>query len=212
MCYTVPFSSHSNFNELELFVASIRPGVLKNLNNLARDPLRKAGRIISMAQYSYFLQNMYQRGLDFFNANYVDNTILSKEYLSFANNRQKTKDYLEKLGVREMTDEEQDCKFPRRNITDRRNDPLFVSKVQERKGVVLNGRYNEIKEIELADPTLSESNMRIDYMMQLQELSNLEHEGKNRYSEEINFKNEGAFKNGEDASSPIKILKKFKKN
>jgi hypothetical protein len=49
---------------------------------------------------------MYQRGLDFFNANYVDNTILSKEYLSFANNRQKTKDYLEKLGVREMTDEE----------------------------------------------------------------------------------------------------------
>jgi hypothetical protein len=43
--YTVPFSSHSNFNELELFVASIRPGVLINLNPKTRDPLLQTGEI-----------------------------------------------------------------------------------------------------------------------------------------------------------------------
>lgn len=81
--FTVPFSSHSNFNELELFVSSIRPGRLMNLNTLTRAPLYSAGEIKRMNQYLFFLQNMYQRGLDFFKENYVDSTKLSKVYLSY---------------------------------------------------------------------------------------------------------------------------------
>lgn len=92
--YTVPFSSHSNFNELEMFVASVRPGVIKNLNPIARDPLRKTGDIKNIVQYQYFLQNMYKRGLDYFNQKYVDPSTLSHEYLSYSKSAKKTKEFL----------------------------------------------------------------------------------------------------------------------
>ena len=51
----IPYSSHSNFQEIEQFVASVRPAVLKCVVNFHKDTFDKVGNIKYFHQYSYNL-------------------------------------------------------------------------------------------------------------------------------------------------------------
>lgn len=71
---------HSNFNELEQFVRSIMPGALKCVVR-HQGKSEKVRTIHEFSSYMITLQNLKQRGFDFFCQNYVSSAKFSKEYL-----------------------------------------------------------------------------------------------------------------------------------
>ena len=58
--YFVPYSSHSNFKEIEAFVASVRPSVLKCVVRESKSNLQKIGTGTSthFNSYMFSLQSM----------------------------------------------------------------------------------------------------------------------------------------------------------
>lgn len=81
----LPYSLHSNFEELELFVRSIYPSVL---NTVVRNTA-KGEKINNISQFSAFmitLMNLKQRGVEFFKKTYVDFSTVSKDYASLMTN------------------------------------------------------------------------------------------------------------------------------
>lgn len=75
----VPYSLHSNFEEIEKFVRSVCPGVLKCVVK-HHGKSEKINKIREYSSYVITLQHLKQRGYDFFLKNYVDKTCLSEEY------------------------------------------------------------------------------------------------------------------------------------
>lgn len=78
--YKVPYSSHSNFREIEQLVASIRPAVLKCIVSLANGIIDHIRGVKYFNQYSWCLRNIKQRGQDLFIDKYVDFDARSDEY------------------------------------------------------------------------------------------------------------------------------------
>lgn len=76
----MPYSSHSNYGELEKFVASIRPAVLRCVVSHGHGFVQHIRGVKSISQYSWCLQNIKQRGPDFFRQNYVQFDKRSEKY------------------------------------------------------------------------------------------------------------------------------------
>lgn len=84
--YIVPYSSHSNFKEIELFVASLRPAVLKCVVRENRSNYQKLGNIKQQFNtYMFTLQSLKQTGYDLLIKKYADIKTASPEYLSLMN-------------------------------------------------------------------------------------------------------------------------------
>ena len=85
--YFVPYSSHSNLREIEAFVASVRPSVLKCVVRESKSNLQKIGTGTSthFNSYMFSLQSMRQTGYELLLKKYVDIKTASKEFLSLMN-------------------------------------------------------------------------------------------------------------------------------
>jgi len=82
----VPYSSHSNFKEIEMFVASLRPAVLKCVVRENRSNYQKLGNIKQQFNtYMFTLQSLKQTGYDLLVKKYADIKAASPEYLSLMN-------------------------------------------------------------------------------------------------------------------------------
>ena len=97
--YHISYSSHSNFREIEMFVASVKPAILKpvargkkTLNNLDGVPTH-------FHQLKYNLMQLQQRGLPFLETRYADIMTASDEYLAYACEEAKQIELLKRLGV-----------------------------------------------------------------------------------------------------------------
>lgn len=78
--YYLPYSSHSNYFELQKFVASIRPALLRCVVNSNTDSIDQIGEIKYYHQYSWVLKKLKQRGPDIFREKYVDWNTRSEKY------------------------------------------------------------------------------------------------------------------------------------
>lgn len=79
--WIVPYSSHSNFTELEKLVCSVRPAVLRCIVGFHKEGLTGSiGDIKYYHQYSYVLRNIKQRGPPLFNEKYVSLSKASENY------------------------------------------------------------------------------------------------------------------------------------
>lgn len=78
----MPYSCHSNFVEIEKFVRSICPGVLKCVVRHWGGS-EKIYKLREFSSYMITLQHLKQRGYDFFLKNYVDKECISKEYKKY---------------------------------------------------------------------------------------------------------------------------------
>jgi hypothetical protein len=78
----VPYSLHSNFVEIEKFVRSICPGILKCVVK-AHGKSEKINRIREFSSYVATLQHLKHRGVEFFQKNYIDKNCLSEQYKKY---------------------------------------------------------------------------------------------------------------------------------
>lgn len=83
--YIVPYSSHSNFEEIDLFVNSLRPAILKCVVRENRSHFQKLGNVKQFNSYMFTLQSLKQTGYDMLVKKYTDVTSLSPEYLNMMN-------------------------------------------------------------------------------------------------------------------------------
>jgi len=97
--YIVPYSSHSNFKEIEQFVASLSPAVLKCVVRENQSSFKKIGNIKQLTSYMFTLQNLKQRGYDFLVKAYVNEKTASKNYLKYMNIAAK-EELMEALGLK----------------------------------------------------------------------------------------------------------------
>lgn len=79
--YIIPYSSHSNYIEIELFVSSIRPSVLRTVNRLIDNSIHEIHASIDhYHQYRYILEHISQRGYSILMNTYTDIDTSSIEY------------------------------------------------------------------------------------------------------------------------------------
>lgn len=84
--FIVPYSSHSNYEEIEQFVASLRPAVLKCVVRENRSSYQKIGNIKQQFNsYMFTLQSLKQTGYDLLVKKYTNIAAASKEYLALMN-------------------------------------------------------------------------------------------------------------------------------
>lgn len=82
----MPYSSHSNYKEIEMFVASLRPAVLKCVVRENRSNYQKLGNIKQQFNtYMFTLQSLKQTGYDLLIKKYANIKTASPEYLSLMN-------------------------------------------------------------------------------------------------------------------------------
>lgn len=96
--YYLPFSSHSNFHELEMFVASVRPAVLRCVVNFTKNSLVNVRNIKEWHNYTYVLRTMQQRGVPLLRDLYVRFETRSEDY-KFACDPQNRESFMEALGL-----------------------------------------------------------------------------------------------------------------
>ncbi|KAL4433126.1 hypothetical protein ABPG74_010821 [Tetrahymena malaccensis] len=96
--YLLPYSLHSNFEELELFVRSIYPSVL---NTVVRNQAKgeKINNITQFSAYMVTLMNLKQRGVEFFQKNYIDFSTISKNYQNLMLNQDNVSKINKALGL-----------------------------------------------------------------------------------------------------------------
>lgn len=75
----VPYSSHSNYQELEYFVKSTCPAILSKVVRKENEN-EKMFRMKSFAGYMYGLARLKQRGFEILTKSYVSSSRLSEGY------------------------------------------------------------------------------------------------------------------------------------
>lgn len=80
--YIVPYSSHSNYKEIEMFVNSLRPAVLKCVVRENRSNYQKVNNVKQFNSYMFTLQSLKQTGYELLLKKYTNIEKASEEYLS----------------------------------------------------------------------------------------------------------------------------------
>lgn len=80
--YIVPYSSHSNYKEIEMFVNSLRPAVLKCVVRENRSNYQKVNNVKQFNSYMFTLQSLKQTGYELLLKKYTNIQNASEEYLS----------------------------------------------------------------------------------------------------------------------------------
>lgn len=79
--YIVPYSSHSNYKEIDMFVNSLRPAVLKCVVRESRSNYQKIGNVKQFNTYMFTLQSLKQTGYELLLKKYTDIHSASQEYM-----------------------------------------------------------------------------------------------------------------------------------
>lgn len=79
--YIVPYSSHSNYKEIDMFVNSLRPAVLKCVVREVRSNYQKIGNVKQFNSYMFTLQSLRQTGYELLLKKYTDVNSASLEYM-----------------------------------------------------------------------------------------------------------------------------------
>lgn len=106
--YTIPYSSHSNWDEIEQFVKAICPA---KLTCVVQDSMKKTVAVTNMKdQVSYMtsLKNMKQRGYTHLANHYVDIKKLSSNYKKWAENIQEFDNLKQQLGIKQTVEQEKE--------------------------------------------------------------------------------------------------------
>lgn len=78
----MPYSSHSNYKEIEMFVNSLRPAVLKCVVRENRSNYQKVNNVKQFNSYMFTLQSLKQAGYELLLKKYTSIDSASEEYLS----------------------------------------------------------------------------------------------------------------------------------
>lgn len=166
--YKIPYSSHSNFPELEKFVASIRPSVLKGIVPRSHGNIEKINGVKHFHQYSWCLRNIKQRGHALFVQKFVDFESRSEAFRDLQST-DKRRSVFEVLAIHTLTDQlHQDDTRVYRSKTfaqlDREDEnfedgPLPEFRVEEKKEKTVNMKINRM--IKQANKDLEKENRMI---------------------------------------------------
>ena len=97
--YIVPYSSHSNYREIEMWVGSIRPAVLKCVVRDNRSNHQKISNVKQFNSYMFTLQSLKQTGYELLVKKYTNLESASKHYIDLMN-PQLLSHYEELLGLK----------------------------------------------------------------------------------------------------------------
>lgn len=97
--YIVPYSSHSNYREIEMWVGSIRPAVLKCVVRDNRSNHQKISNVKQFNSYMFTLQSLKQTGYELLVKKYTNLETASKHYIQLMN-PQLLSHYEELLGLK----------------------------------------------------------------------------------------------------------------
>ncbi|EGR29145.1 hypothetical protein IMG5_161990 [Ichthyophthirius multifiliis] len=140
--YLVPYSLHSNFQELELFISSVRPSILNQVvRNRPKQQIHE-----QMLGQNNTLFSLKQKGLIIFKKNFLSENTMSKEYKELMTNGQKQKEINFLLGL-EISEQE---KILENSLSFQfKNQQIFCQKRRNTKGAKLsdpikNKSFNEV--------------------------------------------------------------------
>ena len=95
----MPYSSHSNFREIEMFVGSIRPAVLKCVVRESRSNFQKTNNVQQTNSYMFRLQSLKQKGYQQLVEKYTSLKTASKQYLDLMDPQMQSQ-YEQLLGLK----------------------------------------------------------------------------------------------------------------
>lgn len=84
--YVIPYSSHSNYNEIEEFVSHIRPSVIRPIVFSGNKKQLEIKNLNKNNNFMNTLRHIKQSGLEYLRNNFTDMSLMSNEYKYFFNN------------------------------------------------------------------------------------------------------------------------------